>query len=394
VDNLALDPDWSQCPPRRLWKQPIGAGWSGFAAVNGWAVTMEQRGEDELVTCYDARTGRLCWAHGVKARHSTTMGGAGPRCTPTIHQGKVYTLGATGLLHCLDGSSGTVVWSEDLLRRYGVAPDQEVWGVAWGRAASPLVVDQLLIVPAGGPAGGPYVSLAAFDKDSGRLVWEAGDRQVSYASPTLTTLAGMRQILIVNENSVTGHDVATGRVLWSHDWPGGSTSNASVSQAVPVGEDRVLLSKGYGGGAALLRLAAAGEGSLDARSLWRSASVLKTKFTNVVLHDGHVYGLSDGILECVDVATGERCWKRGRYGHGQVLGVRDLLLVQAESGEVILVEARPERFNEVGRFTALAGKTWNNLCLYGRLLLARNAQEAACYELTLVEPPAETIARD
>jgi outer membrane protein assembly factor BamB len=185
----------------------------------------------------------------------------------------------------------------------------------------------------------------------------------------------------LNEDNISAHDPNTGKTLWTQDWPGSSSANASVSQPALAGQDRFLLSKGYGGGAGLYQVVST-ESGYRVDELWRETRLLKTKFTNVVIHDGYVYGLSDGILECVDLSRGKREWKRGRYGHGQLLGVDDLLLVQAESGDVVLVAARPDRFVELGRFPALDGKTWNNLCLYGRLLLVRNAEQAACYELS------------
>ena len=385
VDGIVLDRDWQRNPPKCLWRRPIGAGWSSFVAVNGFAVTLEQRGEQEMVTCYEVQSGRPVWVHSVRTRHATTAGGIGPRSTPTIDEGKVYTLGATGVLLCLDGASGEVVWSDDILKRYGVPPDEDEQGVAWGRSASPLVVDDLLIVPVGGPGGGPYVSLAAFNKNSGELVWEAGDRQVSYSSPALATLGDGQQVLSVNEDNVSAHDPRTGQLLWSYDWPGGSTSMPNVSQPVPLGADRVLLSKGYGGGSLLLRVRPAANGRFEVDEIWREKRSLKTKFTNVVVREGCIYGLSEGILECVDAETGTRQWKRGRYGHGQLLGVGPLLLVQAENGDVAMVEATPRQFKELGRFAALEDKTWNNMCLYGRLLLVRNSKEAACFELPVEE---------
>ncbi len=378
---IALDRDWETNQPKCLWRRPIGAGWSSFVAVNGYAVTLEQRGELEMVTCYKAETGEPAWTQSIQTRHATVPGGIGPRSTPTIHQGKVYTLGATGVLHCLDGASGEVIWSDDLLKRYGVLPEEDEKGVAWGRSASPLIVGDLLIVPAGGPAGGPYVSLAAFHKDTGKLVWEAGDRQVSYASPVLATLAGRQQILSVNEDNVSAHEPDTGEILWSYDWPGLSTADPNVSNPVPLGTDRVLLSKGYGGGSLLLRVKTTADGRFEVDEVWRDKRLLKAKFTNVVVREGYIYALSDGILECVDAESGTRQWKRGRYGHGQILAVGPLLLIQVESGDVALVEATPKQYKELSRFTALEEKTWNNLCLYGRLLLVRNAKEAACFEL-------------
>lgn len=393
VSGPTLSRDWTTNKPRQLWRRPIGAGWSSLVAVNGFAVTQEQRGDLELVTCYKVDTGEPVWAQGVKTRHATLAGGVGPRSTPTIHEGKVYTLGATGILQCLNGSDGTVLWSDDLLARYGVQPGKDEKGVAWGRSSSPLIVDDLVVVSAGGPAGGPCVSLAAFQKDAGELVWEAGDRQVSYSSPMLATLAGVRQILSVNEDNVSAHDPTTGSQLWSYDWPGGSTSMPNVSQPVVLSQDRALLSKGYGGGSLVLHVEETGGGQFQANEVWRTRRSLRTKFTNVVVRDGYIYGLSDGILECVDSETGSRQWKKGRYGHGQILGVGPLLLVQAESGDVVLVKATPTESRELGRFTALDDITWNNPCLYGRWLLVRNATEAACFELPVDEPASgETVA--
>ena len=379
--ELRLNRDWQAHPPRLVWRQEIGAGWSSFVAVNGFAITMEQRGDDELVMCYELATGGPRWFHATPARHQTVMGGVGPRSTPTIDQGRVYALGATGVLNCLDGATGRPIWTADLLAWIGVRPQEDTRAIEWGRANSPLIVDQLVVVPLGGPLGGPWVSLIALDKLTGHPVWKGGDSQASYSSPVLATLAGRRQILIVNEADVSGHDPATGQTLWKHPWPGSSRGNASVSQAVPLPEDRVLLSKGYLGGAQLLRLTAAPDGSCQVSEVWSNHRVLRTKFSNVVVHGEYVYGLSDGILECVELSSGRRMWKAGRYGQGQILGVDDLLVVQAESGEVALVEATPAGHREWGQFAALDGKTWNNPSLYGRYLLVRNAEQAACYEL-------------
>ena len=395
--------DWPANPPREIWRRPIGAGWSGFTAVNGYAVTTEQRGLEEWVTCYEVATGNPVWGHAIDGRHENPLGGIGPRGTPTIHQGRVYALGATGVLRCLEGKDGSLVWQVDLRKRYfpdvadpaALATADELL-VQWGRAASPLIVDDLVVVPGGGPAGDAR-ALAAFKVKSGEHVWDAFvpvnwvlpvppgvSDQISYSSPALATIAGVRQILIVNEASASGHDPATGDMLWSHPWPGNSSQNASSSQAVPLPGDRVLLSKGYGGGAQLLQFLAQPEGGLEKQSLWTNHQVLETKFTNVTVINGHIYGLSNGYLECVELATGSKTWKKSRkanYGHGQILGVGDLILVQAEDGRVALVEANPREHVELGSIQALSDKTWNNLCLYGHKLLVRNAVEAACYEL-------------
>jgi len=382
VAEVLLEKDWQAHPPKELWRIPMGDGWSSFAVVNGFAVTMEQHGNEERITCYNVESGKLVWSHAVKGRHQTIMGGIGPRSTPTIADGKVYALGAAGVLTCLEGSNGEEEWTVNVLKEFGMNTPGDDTGVAWGRSASPLIVDDLVIVPPGGPGGGPYTSLVAYNKQTGKQVWKGGAQQVSYSSPVLATLAEQRQILIVNESTLAGHDPKTGKELWSEEWSGSSTSAANTSQPVAVGEDRVFISKGYGQGAKLLRVMKSDEGSWQTETLWENSRVLRTKFTNVAVYQDSVFGLSDGILECADLTTGDRDWKKGRYNHGQVLIVGDALLVIAELGELIMLEPTPEAHQELGEIQALTGKTWNNPALYGDLLLLRNGEEAVCYRLT------------
>lgn len=384
--DVALSTDWELNPPKLIWhKEEFGAGWSGFVAVNGYAITMEQRGENELVTCYEIESGDLQWAHAEVARHQTVPGGVGPRSTPTIAEGKVYTLGATGILLCLDGSDGHIIWKKNLLDLIGTTPAEDSELVQWGRSASPLVDGGRVIVPLGISkiAGGDRkagASLIAFDTATGDELWRKGDHQVSYSSPTLMKFGGLRQIVVVCESEICGHDATTGEQLWEFAWPGNSAANASCSQPIQVSDDRLFVSKGYAHGASLLGVTQVGS-EWRVEEIWHKLTVMKTKFTNPVLHDGYVYGLDDSILSCVDVETGDRQWKRGRYGHGQTLQAGDQLLVQAESGEVALVALDPDRFTELGRFEPISGKTWNNPCLYGNFLLTRNGQQAACYLL-------------
>ena len=384
--DVTLATDWEANPPQQIWhKEEFGAGWSGFVAVNGYAITMEQRGENELVTCYEIESGDLVWAHAEVARHQTVPGGVGPRSTPTIAGGRVYALGATGILLCLEGGDGSLVWKQNLLELIDTTPEEESDLVQWGRSASPLVDGDRVIVPLGisKTASGEWkagASLIAFDAATGDELWRQGEHQVSYSSPTLMELGGLRQIVVVCESEICGHDAITGEQLWEFAWPGNSAANASCSQPIQVSDDSLFVSKGYAHGASLLGIKQIGS-EWRVEEVWHKLTVMKTKFTNAVLHDGFVYGLDDSILSCVDVETGNRQWKRGRYGHGQTLQVGDNLLVQAESGEVALVKLDPDRFTELGRFEPISGKTWNNPCLYGNFLLTRNGQEAACYLL-------------
>lgn len=399
VENVELETDWELHPPKLVWpaKREIGAGWSAFAVVGDYAVTQEQRGDSEMVVCYALKTGEPVWAHADEGRFSEMMGGDGPRATPTIDEGKVYTLGAFGILNCLDGATGNVIWSKNILEDNGTV------NLKWGKSGSPLVVDDLVVVSAGGPDGH---SLVAYDKETGERVWSAGDDRSSYASPALATLGGARQILTVNEGFVRAYTIEDGRLLWSYPWESNSEAGASISQPAVLPDDHVLLSMGYQKGSQLLKIRRVAEGrpeedsepeeKIEARprgpsearfeveSVWKSPRLLQTKLSNVVYRGDYVYGISGGILECVDWRAGKRKWRRRGFGHGQVILVGDTLLVTSERGEVALVRAQPERYEELARFQAIEGEpTWNNPALAGRYLLIRNSQEAACYELPL-----------
>lgn len=377
--NTQLASDWETTPPRQLWKRDIGPGWAGFAVRNGFAVTIEQRASDEWVTCYDIGTGELVWHHSAPGRHTEALGGLGPRATPAIDNGLVFAQGATGLVRCIDGASGQLVWQDDLLERYDLTQSDSEATVKWGRAGSPLVVGDLVIVPSGGQ-GANIRTLIAYQKESGQVAWETGDDQISYASPVLATIGGVQQIVYVSEAKIAGYDLNGGKQLWQHEWPSHSNVDANASQGIPLPGERVLLSKGYGTGAALLQLKKDGD-QFEAEPLWEIRRVLKTKYTNAVVIDGFAYALSDGVLESVEVETGKQKWRGGRYGHGQLLGVGDKVLVLGEDGDLMLVAADPQKFQQLGEIQALQGITWNNLCLSGKHLLIRNGKQAACYEL-------------
>ncbi|MEM1249437.1 MAG: PQQ-binding-like beta-propeller repeat protein [Acidobacteriota bacterium] len=374
--------------PETLWRQPIGGGWSGFAVVNGFAATVEQRDATELVTLYDVDTGALIWSHVLEEgdAFASVVAGKGPRSTPAIADGVVYAVSVYGKLVALDGSSGSPVWERDLSSDQGLTREREKQLFAYGRAGSPLVVGDRVVVPLGGdPAGGPIASVAAYSRADGELYWSGGTQLFNMASPQWLDLGGVEQIAMVNEGSINGYDMESGRELWGLEWPGRTSGDSSVSQARAVGDDRLFVSKGYGHGAALYEMRLNREdGTFAPEPVWQSSRVLRTKFTNVVFRGDQIYGLSEGVLECVDLATGERVWKHGRYGHGQILLVDDVLVVLTEEGEVVFVEATPERRDNVlGRFQAIEGQTWNTFAIAGDRLLVRNAQEAAAFRLPL-----------
>ncbi len=369
-----LQPDWATHAPQILWRQPIGAAWSGWAIVGERALTQEQRAEGECVTCYELMTGRLLWSHADPAHYHTTIAGEGPRCTPTIVGNRMFTLGATGILNCLDLATGRPRWSRSL------AEDAHARVPEWGYAGSPLFVDGKVVVIAGGT---PDRSLLAFQVDTGEPAWSGGSAPAGYGSPFLATLAGVRQILAFHPRTIAAYEVQSGRVLWEHPW---GIGQPQVAVPVVVGANRVLFSSGYGVGSVLLEVNPGADGRLTATRVWQSKR-MKAKFANLFERGGFVYGLDDGILACLDLQDGSQRWKEGRYGHGQGLRVRDRLLLMAESGELVLLQPTPEAPAELGRFRVFRSKTWNPIALAGDLLLCRNDQEAACLRLA-VEGPA------
>jgi outer membrane protein assembly factor BamB len=372
VRGVRLDPDWQAHPPQELWRRPIGLGCSAFAVVGDYAVTQEQRGDKELVVCYELKKGKVRWTHADEARFRDVQGGDGPRATPTVSGGRVYAAGATGILNCLDGGTGERKWSRDTL------VENKLDNIEWGKSCSPLVFDDKVVVSGG--KGGP--SLLAYHKDSGEPLWKVGDEKTSYSSPVLATLAKQKQVLMVNQASVTAHDPADGHVLWTYPWPG---EWAKASQPVPLPGDRVFLSAGYGVGCVLLQVKRDGD-RLEAAELW-SHRRMRTQFSNVVVAHDCAFGIDNGVLACIDLDGGEQKWKGDRYGYGQVMLAGDLLLIQAESGAVVLAEAGPDGHRELARLPALSSKTWNNPALSGPYLLVRNDREAACYRLPIRPAP-------
>lgn len=363
---------WTATPPKLLWKVRVGEGWSSFAIVGGYCFTQEQDGPEECVVCRKIRTGEEVWRRRAAARLEGSMGGTGPRATPTVAEGRVYALGATGMLCCLDAADGKPLWSVDTLKDNGAADN-----LAHGVCGSPLVHAGKVIVSPPGKGGPALVAYAAAD---GKRLWQACPRQASYSSPQLAMLCGAPQILVYCGDGVSAHAPADGKELWFFPWTNNVQVNASQPLAVAAAEGRLLVSTGYGQGSALIE-AAKGEGGWRVKTLWDNRRLLQAKFTTAVIFDGHVYGLDNGILCCLDPKDGKQLWKGGRYGHGQLLLAGDRLIVQAEDGAVALVEPNPKELRERGRIKALAGKTWNHPALAGRLLLVRNDTEAACYEL-------------
>ena len=388
VPGPALATDWSKKSPEQLWRQPIGPAWSGFAIVGHRAVTQEQRNENETVVCYDVQTGSVLWLHTDHGQYKTAIAGEGPRATPTLYKSRVYTLGATGILNCLDLNTGKPLWQRIITVDAGLELDAPVdqSGLSanrnkskeWGYASSPLIVNDRVIVSAGGDNGR---SLLAYDIGSGKMTWSGGNSRAGYSSARLTKLHDETQILIFNQDGLAAHSPEDGSVRWKFDW---NVPYPHVSMPVSVMSNQILISLGYGKGSKLLQVDFE-NGVFPVTELWKT-NRMKAKFTNLIFHNGHFFGLDDGIFACIDAERGRRKWKDGRYGHGQILLRGDHIVVMAENGDVVLLEANPEQHVELTRFAALDGKTWNPPALTNDYLLVRNHREAACYRLPLAKP--------
>ena len=364
VSGVWIETDWVSSPPAELWRRSIGPGWSSFAVGGGLIYTQEQRGEEEVVACYSAATGKPVWRHSDPARFYEALGGAGPRGTPTLHGGRVYALGATGVLNALDAADGSVMWSRN------VAKDADQGVPYWGFASSPLVIEDLVVVAAAGRA-------VAYDLASGDLRWLGPKGGGGYSSPHRATIDGVEQILLMSGAGAVSVSPADGKRLWADDW---SRKERIVQPAVTPDGD-LLLSAGESTGLRRVRVTKeSGRWSVEER--WTTKR-LKPYFNDFVVHSGHAFGFDGRILACVDLEDGERKWKGGRYGTGQMalLPEQDLLLVLTEQGELALVEAKAEAFVELARVPGIDGKTWNHPVVVGDIVFVRNAEEMAAFRL-------------
>jgi len=368
VSGLSIATDWAANPPRLLWRMPVGPGWSSPIVVGQRVFTQEQRGASEVVACRDAENGAEVWLHEDPVRFDEALSGAGPRATPTFANGSLFTLGATGILNCLDPATGRAVWSRDIKAGTTIKPPM------WGFASSPLVTDGLAIVYAGGEKG-----LLAFRADTGEPAWSAVTGVQSYTSPQLATLAGQRQVLFFSDAGLIGVDPATGKQLWS--LAANAPGAPRAIQPHPISDSLLLISSETDLGTAQIEVSRHGD-AWEARRNWTSRS-LKPSFDDFVVDGPDAYGFDGAVFCCIDLQAGKRRWREGRYDHGQVVLLADqhLLLVIGEDGNAILLRAAPDASQELGRFKAVDGKVWAHPVIARGRLYVRSDQELACYVL-------------
>lgn len=379
VDGPALARSWSEQGPKKVWRQPVGGGYSAFVVIGPLAITIEQRRDREAIVAYDADTGAERWVHDYPALFSETLGGDGPRATPTISGDRVYALGATGILSCVELATGRPVWAVNILE------ENHSGNLDWAMAGSPLVDDNFVVVNPGTQKGNDQSrAVVAYDRETGKRLRASGTGQAGYSSPMLATLAGVRQVLMFEGKALVSYEAANGEPLWNSEWI--SEYDVNAVQPVLLPDDHVFITSAAG--AALLKVTNA-DGKWNAEQIWKNRQ-LKGGYSCPIAYGDHVYGLDNGIMVCLNLKDGKRLWKGGRYGAGQMLLTGDLLVVLSEQGELALVEATPEKYNELGRFQAIEGRTWNNPTLRDGRIFIRNHLEMAAYDLPLA--PAETSA--
>ncbi len=370
ADGPKLLADLKAHPPKEIWRRPMGEGYAGFVISGGLAVTIDQRGNDEVVVALDLKTGKDVWAKAYPGYFEEELGGNGPRATPTIAGNEVFALGAAGLLVCLDLATGEEKWNTNILK------DASAKNITWGMSGAPLVTTDKVIVNPGGESDKDVV---AYDRRTGKIVWSGGKNRAAYSSPVLATIQNVPQVLMLDSKELAGYDLESGKQLWRFGFE--TFNGINVGQPLLLPEDQVFVSAGYDKGASLVKVSRV-EGEWRVDEVWQSKQ-MKCKMGSCIYRDGYIYGLDDGIFACIDASTGKRKWKSGRYGHGQFLLRDNVLVIQAETtGNLVLVEATPSKHTELAQETALTGgKTWNAPALAGNLLLLRNHFEAALYEL-------------
>jgi outer membrane protein assembly factor BamB len=357
---------WPEGGPRRLWRAGLSGGFSTVAVADGRVYTQTKEKNQEVVVCLDAATGKDLWRFRYDADYraypSFTGGGrpqsrTGPRATPTVDGDRVYTLGATGVLLCLDAKTGKEVWRQDLLRLGGRDCPRH------GYCSSPLVVGERLYIHPGGPKG---KSVAALDKKDGAVIWETLDDPVGDGSPIWVEVGGSPQVIYFTGIAAVGVDPKDGRQLWRYPWK----THHDLNIATPIyAGGKVFVSSNYGTGGAVFRLTDRGE----PETVWEAKS-MQNHISTSVLFRGQLYGFSEDRLRCVDFETGNVLWDRTGLGRGSLLIADEHLIIMGEYGQLVFARATPDGYSEVSRCQVFdpGTLTWTVPVLSGGRLFVRS----------------------
>jgi len=368
--GVKIRTDWDQRPPKELWRKKIGPAWSSLTVVGNRVFTQEQQDSNEAVLCFDLDTGKEVWSHIDAVRFEEPVGGPGPRATPTFDGGRLFTLGAKGILNAFDAATGKRLWSHDLVKELDAPVPM------WGFSSSPLVYGDKVAVFTGAKDKGVAVYSAA----DGKPAWAGGMGGHSYSSTHFAKLAGADALINTTNKTIQGLDPATGKVLWNHDWDVGDVVHC-VQPALLSG-DRVAIGAAFGIGTRVFNVEKSGD-KFATKDLGTFAS-FKPYYSDFVVIDDIAFGFDGAIFGCYDLKDGKKLWRGGRYGSGQVLLLADqnlLLVVTETDGRVVLIPADKSGHKEIAKFKALTGKTWNHPTVAHGKLLVRNAEEIACFDV-------------
>jgi outer membrane protein assembly factor BamB len=357
--------------PKTLWKKEIGQGFSAPVVSQGKLILFQRTDDKEAVECLDAKTGTRLWISDYPTHYVDDFNfDPGPRGTPTIVGGHVYTHGADGMLNCWQLADGKNLWRVDTQKQFAPAKGY------FGAACSPLVEGKAVILNVGGKGAG----VVAFDIDTGKPLWKATDDDASYSSPVAAQINGKRYVLVFTRAGLTALEPETGKVFFQFHWR--SRMDASVNAATPiVAGDEIFISASYGTGAALLRFKEAGP-----QKIWSGDQSLSNHYATSVYHDGFLYGF-DGRqeegpnLRCVDWKTGTVKWSQDSFGAGTMICAGDHLLILTEKGELILARATPEKFDAISRAQILGFDTRAYAALADGLYYARGKDRLICLDL-------------
>jgi len=380
-EKLALQ-KWPERGLPQMWKVPTPTGFSSFTVSGGSVFTVVAREADgvkrEACVALDAGSGRELWAVLMcPAKYSgggdSGGGGDGPRSTPTYNDGLVYAYDSQLLLQCLDARDGRVVWSKDIIKEFAGQ------NIGWQSAVSPVVEDKMVIVPGGGPGQ----SLLAFDKKTGAVIWKAQDDKMTHATPVVATIGGVRQLVCFMQKGLLSVDLATGKELWSYPFKYVTSTAASPV----ICDDLVYCSAGYGVGAGLVRISRAGD-SFTATEVWRKQDKMMNHWSTPVFKDGYIYGIfgfkqyNKAPLQCYELATGKEMWSKEGFGPGNLILVDNHLVVLGDRGQLVLLKASPESYQEVSRIQAVGGKCWTTPAYSDGRIYVRSTTEGVCLDAT------------
>ena len=372
---------WSKEGPKKVWEKEVGQGFSGPVLVDGKLILFHRLDEKEVVESLDARSGKPFWKFEYSTSYRDDFGfDEGPRATPAVKEGRIYTFGAEGVLNCVDLATGSNCWTVDVRKEF------EAPKGFFGFACSPLVEGKAVLLNAGGKQG---AGIVAFDKTNGKMLWKSSEDEASYSSPITAKIHGKRCVLFVTRTTLTAADIESGTVLWS--LPFRPSTRTSVTAASPVLiDDLVFVSGAYGTGAELLQINEKG-----AKKVWSSDDAISSHYANVVAFKDSLFGVhgrtdpsfEPASLRCIELKTGKVRWEEKGFGAATLTLAGDRLLILTERGELILAPASPDGFKVLARSQILPNQVRTYPALADGFFYARSKNKLVCLDLRQIQTP-------